>query len=249
MNKKVIGIDINEVLRARWLQFDKFYVDEFGEDGAPPEEEAYVYDFFGKYKWEDLEEEVKYLNEDLPEDINPIHYQVDENGKSDADTFLFDTKIEKLTAKEVYNRFLYKDFCFEIHASAPKIYPAVDRHAEKFYMEFKDQFEVIIVSKENWFSIQPTLFFLSKLTPRFKTYFFGENNDDIWNKVDYLITTDPELLEKPSDNKKVIKMLRPYNIDLKADLEINNLIDLVEIENYGNILEEFKKLIGFVNKK
>jgi hypothetical protein len=46
--KKIIGIDINEVLRYRWIQFDRYYVEEFGEEGVP--EMAYVYDFWNTYK-------------------------------------------------------------------------------------------------------------------------------------------------------------------------------------------------------
>lgn len=36
MSKKLtIGIDIDEVLRAKWIQFDKHYIEEFGEEGTP----------------------------------------------------------------------------------------------------------------------------------------------------------------------------------------------------------------------
>ena len=63
MKKKVIGIDINEILRSRWIQFDKLYVEEFGEDGVP-EKEEYVYDFWKHYKWNDNEEEIKILKDD-----------------------------------------------------------------------------------------------------------------------------------------------------------------------------------------
>lgn len=236
MSKKVIGIDINEILRAKWLQFDKFYVEEFGVEGAPPEEEAYVYDFFNNYKFEDIEEEEIYLNEDLPDDITPLDYQLDDDGKSKVDSLAFEKKIVKLTAREVYNRFVYKDYCFELHASAPPMYPNVDRDAEKFYMKYKDQFEIALVSKENWFSIQPTLFFISKLSPRFKTYYFGENDQEIWNKVDLLITTDPDLLNNKSKDKKSVKLDRPYNGKSKADYSTQNLVDLVDSKEFCELL-------------
>ena len=150
MNKKIIGIDINEILRARWLQFDKYYVSEFGDEGAPSEEEAYVYDFFNNYKFNDVEENETYLNEDLPDDISPLDYQLDENGKAKVDSLAFENKKVKLSSKDVYNRFMYQDYCFEIFGSAPKMYPNVDRDAEKFFRKYKDQFEIMIVSKENY---------------------------------------------------------------------------------------------------
>ena len=38
MSKVKVGIDINEILRARWLQFDRFYVQEYGEDQVPEDQ-------------------------------------------------------------------------------------------------------------------------------------------------------------------------------------------------------------------
>ncbi len=36
MNKELkISIDIDEILRSKWIQFDKFYAQEFGEEGIP----------------------------------------------------------------------------------------------------------------------------------------------------------------------------------------------------------------------
>lgn len=240
-NKKVIGIDINEILRAFWMQFDKFYISEFGLENAPDVDEPIEdsYDFFKNYKWDDIEEEIKILNEDIPEDISPLDYQVDENGNSKVDFIAFKTEKEKLTAKEVYNRFLYQDYLFEIFGSAPKIYKQVDNDIDKFFNKYKDQFEIVIVSKENWFSISPTLFFLSKLRPRIKSYFFGENNKEILNKVDFLITTDPELL-KESTKKTIIKIDRPFNQKIEKDFSKNNLIDLVDDEEFENLIN-YKK--------
>ena len=52
MSKKLkIGIDINEVLRAKWLQFDKFYAQEFQEDGGEEIKPNYCWDFFKDYEW------------------------------------------------------------------------------------------------------------------------------------------------------------------------------------------------------
>lgn len=239
--KKVIGVDINEILRHRWVQMDKFYAEEF-EEGMPPDDEAYVYDIWDKYKWEDTEEEIQLLKEeeDMP-DINAKHYQIDEKtGKSEADAFIFQEKeIVKHTAREVYNRFMYQDYCFEIFGTAPKMYKQVDLDFDQFYKKFKTQFEVIIVSKENVFSIPPTLFFLSRVTSRVKKYVFAESNEEIWDAVDYLITTDPELLEAP-EGKGVVKLNRPYNEDIEVEVTGVNIFDLMKHEG-------FLSMIGYVN--
>lgn len=244
MSKKLtIGIDVNEILRARWLQFDRYYDQEFG-GGEIETQPEYVYDFFGKYKWEEKTEIEKELKEpeDFPEDINPLDYQIDEKtGEAPADFALFKNPKEvHLTAKEVYNRFMYEDFVFEIHGSAPKMYPNLDLDIKNFFFKYKDTVDFVIVSKENYFSIPSTLFFLSKITSRFTKYHFCETNNEMLEDVDIIITTDPEILDTPT-GKKVIKLTRPYNEncingDITPVLQINDL--------NGN--EEFEKLINYI---
>lgn len=237
-----VGIDINEIFRARWLQFDRFYAQEFGEGGIP--ENPYVYDFFKHYKWEDKIEIIKELKEpeDMPDDINPVHYQIDEKtGKADADAFLFKKADEiKLTAREVYNRFMYEDYCFEIHASAPIMYKGMDLHVNQFYMKYGNNVDFTLFSVENYFSIPSTLFFLSKMTSRFKNICFVDNPLDMWNNVDVLITTDPEILHMGIPwGKKIIKLKRPYNENINTkSLEVLQIADLI-----GN--SEFEKIIKY----
>jgi len=241
MSKKVrVGIDINEVFRAKWLQFDRFYAQEFGED----HEANYVYDFF-KYPWKDTVEVVKELKEpeDMPPDINPLEYQVNEKGEADADIFLFKKPEEiKLTAREVYNRFLYEDYVFEIHASAPIMYKGMDLHINNFYLKYGDGTHFTLFSVENRFSIPPTLFFLSKMTCRFRNISFLDKALDMWNDVDVLITTDPEILQIGAPwGKKLIKLTRPYNENIKAgSLEVLQIADLIDNPEFEKIIK-YKK--------
>jgi hypothetical protein len=247
MNKRLkVGIDINEVLRARWLQFDRFYTEEFGLNGVP-KEQPYVYDFFNKYKWSGTTEVIKELKEpeNMPEDINPLDYQHDEKlGEAPADFAIFKAPQEiHLTAKEIYNRFMYEDFLFEIFASAPMMYKDMDLHVNKFYEKYKNTVDFVIVSKENIFSIPSTLFFLSKIRSRFGNYRFVETDKEMLEDVDILITTDPEILDVPT-GKKLIKLKRPYNEtcingDITPVLQIKDLIDNKEFEK---IIEYIKPI-------
>jgi hypothetical protein len=251
MNEKLkIGIDINEILRARWLHFDRFYVEEFGKEGVP-KEQPYVYDFFKNYKFHDTIEIIKDLKEpeDMPDDINPLDYQIDEKlGEAPADIFLFKKPEEKhLTAKEVYNRFMYEDYVFEIFASTPMMYKNMDLHVNQFYQKYKDFADFIIVSKENMFSIPSTLSFLSKIRCRFSNYRFSDTNSETINTdmiqdLDILITTDPELLELTGNTKtKIIKLKRPYNENcLKS--EITPVLQINDLN--GNV--EFEKIINYI---
>ena len=235
-NKLRVGIDINEILRSRWLKFDQLFVEEFGEENAPEPEVAYVYDFFKNYTWKDTTTQIKTLKEldEMPENISPLDYQVDENNESPADTFLFNYSTETLTAKESYDRFMYTDYLFEIFGSAPLMYKGMDLHVQQFYKKYRDTVEFVIVSKENWFSTPATLFFLSKILTRFKNFKFVDTNEEMWEGVDILITTDPSILTEPiPENKQFIKMLRPYNnkiINEDAALQELQIADLIDNE-------------------
>jgi hypothetical protein len=200
---------------------------------------------------------MKYLKEpdDDPDavinNINPQFYQLDENGNSLADSFLYEPSEElKLSAKEIYNRFMYQEYVFEIFGCAPKMYKQLDLHFKNFCINYNDDFEIIVVSKENFFSIPPTLHFLSIIGSRATKYIFVENSQEIWNNVDILVTADPELIKNKPDNKKIIKVSRIFNKELNSDLEIMGINDLNLIDevidvnasnNEYNAFMEYKK--------
>lgn len=248
MSKLRVGIDINEVLRAKWLQFDRFYAQEFGEENTPENQPLpYTYDYFNTYRWKDTVEKIQELKEpeEMPDNINPTHYQVDKKtGEADADAFILKKEEEtKLTAKEVYNRFMYEDYCFEIHGSATMMYKDMDVHVNKFNNMYSNHVEFVLLSVENYFSIPPTLFFLSKTSSRFKEYKFVDESIDMWKHVDVLITTDPKILKLNAPwGKKLIKIKRPYNEDIKAgSLEVLQINDLIDNKKFEKIIKYNKK--------
>lgn len=250
--KKIrVGIDIDEVLRAKWLQFDRFYVQEFGVEGAP-EDEPYVFDYFNHYKWNETTENVKELKEpdEMPNDINPIDYQVDEKtGHAPADPFLF-KKNETITLspKEVYNRFMYEDFLFEIYGAATMMYRGMDVHLTKFYEKYCEHVDFVIVSKENRQTIPPTLFFLSKILSKFTKYQFVETSEEKWNDIDVLITTDPEVLDAGTpEGKYVVKILRPYNKDCQDGSLGRRGKDVIQLNDLTDN-KKFQKIIKYKEK-
>jgi hypothetical protein len=241
MSKLKVGIVVDEILRAKWLQFDRFYAQEFGEEGIP-EQQPYVYDFFKGYQWKDVVEEIQEMREpeDTPENINPIDYQVDEKGEAPADFMLFKPKEKvSLTARQVYNRFMYEDFLFELHGAAPKMYPQLDLDVNNFLLKYDETADFSILSVENRFSIPPTLFFLSKISTRFRTYRFVEKAVDMWKEVDVLITTDPEIIQLGAPwGKKLIKLKRPYNENLKSgSIEVLQIADLIDNKDFEKIIK------------
>ena len=243
-SKLKVGIDINEILRAKWLQFDRYYVEEFGEDGVP-KDKPYSYNYFETYEWKNTIKVIKELKEpgEMPENINPIDYQIDDSGNALADNFLFKVpeKIE-LTPKEVYNTFIYEDYCFEIHGSAPIMYKNMDVDVDKFYMKYKDTVDFILMSKENRFSIPPTLFFLSKMNSRFNNIMFFDDEKDMWKSCDILITTNPDLLNSVPFGKMCIKVNRPYNESINNKLiTILQLVELIDNKLFEKIIK-YKKI-------
>lgn len=245
--KTRLGIDINEVLRNRWMQYDRYYVQEFGEEGVPQDKNPYVYDFFKEYKWQDTTEVNKVITEHTLDELEkmnlkPEFYQVDEvTGKAPVDDFAFRKEEINLTAKEMYDRFMYEDFNFEIFGNSTQMYRNMDVDFDMFYQAIKDNFDVIILSKECRASIPPTLYFLSNMMSRVKKYVFAETNEEVWDNVDVLITSDPELLTNVPLNKYVIKVDRPYNHDIPSQFTIIHLIELLKKNETGLILD--KKLL------
>ena len=172
---------------------------------------------------------------------------MDENGNALADSFLFDKDEEvKLTAKEVFNRFMYELYCFEIFVCAQKMYKQLDLHFKNFCIDYGDDLEIIIVSKENFFSITPTLHFLSLISCKATKYVFTESSEEIWDNVDILVTADPEMLSNIPINKKVIKVTRPFNIDITSNFEIMNINDLNKIEEPFNIDQNSKEYEAYL---
>ena len=63
----------------------------------------------------------------------------------------------------------------------------------------------------------------------------------MWDNIDILITSDPEILKQNKPwGKKLIKVKRPYNesIKNKNTLEITHFIDLINNK-------KFEKIIGY----
>lgn len=246
MKKKIkIGIDLDEVIRSKWLQFDRYYVEEFGEEGTPRKDDPYTLDFFGEYKWENQQHQEKYLKnpDEIPETINPLDYQVNEEGESNADFLLFrEGEKTVLSPKEVFNRFMYEDYGFEIHGSAPLLWRNMDFEIDKFIKKYQDHIDMVILSRENVFSIPPTLFFLSKIKSKFKEYFFVEEFEEYWREdIDLIITTRPEVITKKPPKKDHILIERPYNMQTEDRGLINNIINITDLLSN----KEFEKYINY----
>lgn len=237
MSKKIVAIDIDEIIRSKWLQFDRFYAQEFGEEGIKMPFDTY--DLRNHYEFNDTTETINYLNTDLPEDISPKEYMVNkETGVAPVDFMAFRKRDETVTGEQAFNKFLYEDFLLDIFGSAPPLYRGLDLDLRKFKLAFDADAEFIIFSAEKNDSISPTMFFLSKLRTIFRKYSFPEKPEDIWNEADIVVTTDPKIIQSKGD-KKVVILNRPHNVNLvdQGDATALNLVDLVDNDDFKKLIQ------------
>ena len=78
---------------------------------------------------------------------------------------------------------------------------------------------------------------------RFRNYCFVDYGYEMWKHADVLITSDPAILSrKIPRRKKVIKITRPYNENIKAGS--------IEVKQVANLIDNkiFEKIIKYKNK-
>ena len=107
---------------------------------------------------------------------------------------------------ELYN-FLYKEYTMEIFGHAgSKEYNGMNDFND-FYLDMREEHDIIVVSDEIGKSKPASLFFLSKfgcLTENVK--FYSESTINyLWDSVDVLLTANPNLLLNHPSNVEVIK--------------------------------------------
>ena len=131
---------------------------------------------------------------------------------------------------EVYD-FLYREHTMEIFGHAPSVEMSTFNDFNEFYLNHRDNHDIIVVSDEIGKSKPATLFFLSKFGCQVeKIRFFSEITTDLmWNEIDVLLTANPNLLLHHPSDKKVIKFETVYNEDINFELSIKNIKDLNEI--------------------
>jgi len=97
-----------------------------------------------------------------------------------------------------------------------------------FYVDMRDNHEIIIVSDEIGKSKPASLFFLAKfgcLLEQVK--FYSESTiNSLWDSVDILLTANPKLLLNHPENKVVIKFETIYNSEIKKEHSISTLKEL-----------------------
>jgi hypothetical protein len=134
------------------------------------------------------------------------------------------------------NTFLYLEAPLEVFGHADLMSDGLMGHFNSFLTEIKDDEEHVVelVSREIEKSIPSTYFFLSKTGCRIDLIRFVQKNEDEWGDVDILITANPYALTNKPQGKTSVKVNTSYNKDIKADYEINSLLDFINDEEFRN---------------
>jgi hypothetical protein len=130
---------------------------------------------------------------------------------------------------ELYD-FLYKEHTMEIFGHAGSVESSGLLDFNDFYLDMRDEHDILIVSDEIGKSKPASLFFISKFGCLVETVkFYSEPTiNSMWNSIDILLTANPNLLLNHPDNKIVIKFNTNYNKNVEAKHNISSLKELKE---------------------
>ena len=135
--------------------------------------------------------------------------------------------IEHLSFKdedELYN-FLYKEHTMEIFGHAGSVENSSMTDFNEFYLNMRDEHDILIVSDEMGKSKPASLFFISKFGCLVETVKFYSKTtiNSMWDSVDVLLTANPQLLLNHPEGKIVIKFNTSYNSDINTEHSISKL--------------------------
>lgn len=207
-----IGIDVNGVLRDTITKFDQLYEKYLIEKEKDFFHPTYRLDMSGNTEQITLDEE------------NFEYKKISEVSCLELD------KHYTFKNKEEYFSFMYEEYTMELFGHAPSTEMMTFNILNDLYLQHRENYQFLIVSSEIGKSKPSTLFFLSKFGCLLeKVIFFSEvTKKDMWDEIDVLLTSNPELLlNKPTD-KTVIKYNTSYNKHINLDLEISSLSEFIE---------------------
>lgn len=124
--------------------------------------------------------------------------------------------------------FLYKEHTMEIFGHAGSVEVSSMMDFNDFYLDIRDEHDVLIVSDEIGKSKPASLFFISKFGCLVETVkFYSESTiNSMWDSIDVLLTANPKLLLDYPKDKTIIKYETTYNKDIEVEHFITTFKDL-----------------------
>jgi hypothetical protein len=128
---------------------------------------------------------------------------------------------------ELYD-FLYKEHTMEIFGHAGSVEISSMSDFNEFYLDIRDNHDVLIVSDEMGKSKPASLFFISKFGCLVETVkFYSESTINLmWDSIDVLLTANPKLLLNHPEGKTIIKFNTNYNSEINIEHSISSIKEL-----------------------
>ena len=214
-----IGIEINGVLRNTIGKFKQLYeqhmIDKMDLEST---DKTYELKFSG-----DTDELIELTEND---DINWFKYEI----LSDVDSLNLENHFTFPSKDDLYS-FMYEDYTMELFGHAPSTETMTFNYLNDLYLNLRDNNDIIIFSDEIGKSKPSSLFFLSKFGCLVEKVFFYSNQtkNTIWDNVDILLTSNPDLLLSHPSDKIVVKYNTDYNKQISTNYEINSLSEFEEM--------------------
>lgn len=214
--KKVIGIDLNEVLRNYRETVIYFYNKETGKD----------LDLSDKLSLEDI---IKFEEETMTTFFidNPIDVFYSTRNNISEETIT-------RTSQELYRDFLYKDYLIEIFGNARTVEHQTNLYLYTLLHRYQE-YDFKILVKDYRVTVAPTLLFLSSIRLPVTEIKFVKSYDEIWDNCDVYVTANPEIIKTVKYGKKVIKFNHQINEDVEAETSISSLSELYEKDLLQNL--------------
>jgi hypothetical protein len=164
-----------------------------------------------------------YLENPFKEDEEKSEYEV----ISDLTSLDIRSHLKFKDDDELYD-FLYKEHTMEIFGHAGSVETSSMMDLNNFYLDMRDNHDILIVSDEMGKSKPASLFFISKFGCLVETVkFYSESTiNSLWDSVDVLLTANPKLLLDYPKDKTIIKYETAYNKDIEVEHFITTFKDL-----------------------
>jgi hypothetical protein len=162
----------------------------------------------------------------------------DTEGIEDEESFVYEMNLPvtsttlinhfKFKSNEELFSFLYEEFPMEVFGHAPSKEYSTFNDLQEIYLNYRDENDLLIVSNEIGKSKPATLFFLSKFGCQIEKVKFFSNItiNSLWDEVDILLTSNPDLLLEYPNDVIVIKYETEFNEDIKTEHTIKTIKEL-----------------------
>ena len=171
-------------------------------------------------------------------------YNLDSEGNLEKETETLPFKYEiknEVTSLELLNHFsfpskddlysfMYEEYTMELFGHAQSTEMNTFLVLNEFYYKTRENYNILIVSDEIGKSKPSSLFFLSKFGCLIEEVFFYSQSTKnlLWDKIDILLTANPDLLLNKPNGKVLIKFKTDYNKHVDSKFEIESISDLEE---------------------